>query len=128
MEFSNGQLIYSKTLNEWHTHNGLDILAKLGAPVFAIEDGIVKEISSTPTEGIKITIEHRSGYSSVYSNLSTTQMVNLNDEVKKGQVISGIGKTAAFEYSEPDHLHFEIYKDGLVVNPSGLIFELQKAS
>ena len=102
MEFSEGQLVYSKTLNEWRTHNGIDILEKIGTPVFAVEDGIVKEIVSTTDEGIKITVEHREGYKSVYSNLSTTKMVNLNDEVKKGQVISGIGKTASFEYNEPD--------------------------
>jgi len=121
MEFSDGQLIYSKTLNEWRTHNGIDIIEKVGTPVFAVEDGIVKEIVSTSDEGIKITIEHRDGYKSVYSNLSTTKMVNLNDEVKKGQVISGIGKTSAFEYQEPDHLHFEMYKDGLLINPLNVI-------
>ena len=121
MEFSKGQLVYSKTLNEWRTHNGVDILEKIGTPVFAVEDGIVKEIVSTTDEGIKITVEHREGYKSVYSNLSTTKMVNLNDEVKKGQVISGIGKTASFEYNEPDHLHFEMYKDDLLINPLSVI-------
>ena len=121
MEFSEGQLVYSKTLNEWRTHNGVDILEKIGTPVFAVEDGIVKEIVSTTDEGIKITVEHREGYKSVYSNLSTTKMVNLNDEVKKGQVISGIGKTASFEYNEPDHLHFEMYKDDLLINPLSVI-------
>jgi len=121
MPFSDGQLIYSKTLNEWRTHNGIDILEKCGTPVFAVESGTIKEIISTPDEGIKITIEHKDGYKSVYSNLSTTKMVNLNDKVEKGQVISGIGKTAAFEYQEPDHLHFEMYKDGIVINPLDVI-------
>ena len=121
MEFSNGQLIYSKTLNEWRTHNGLDILEKSGTPVFAIESGIIKEIVSSSDEGIKITIEHKDGYKSVYSNLSTTKMVNLNDKVEKGQVISGIGKTSGFEYQEPDHLHFELYKDDLLIDPLSII-------
>ena len=44
-------------------------------------------------------------------------MVNLNDEIKKGQVISGIGKTSTFEYHEPEHLHFEMYKDEICENP-----------
>jgi len=121
MKFSDGQLIYSKTLNEWRTHNGVDIIAKNGTPVFAIEKGVVKDIVSTTDEGIKITIEHKDGYKSVYSNLSTTKMVNLNEEVKKGQVISGIGRTASFEYQEQDHLHFEMYKDGLLINPLNVI-------
>lgn len=121
MKFSDGQLVYSKTLNEWCTHNGIDILEKIGTPVFAVEDGTIKEIVSTTDEGIKIIIEHRNGYKSIYSNLSTTKMINLNDIVKKGQVISGIGKTASFEYNEPDHLHFEMYKDNLPINPLSII-------
>ena len=123
MTFSNGKLIYSKTLNEWTTHNGIDIIGKLSEPVFATNDGIITNISSSSTDGIKITIEHENGYSSIYSNLSTTKLVNLNEKVKKGQVISGIGKTAEFEYEEPDHLHFEMYKDGLVIDPLSVIHE-----
>jgi murein DD-endopeptidase MepM/ murein hydrolase activator NlpD len=117
MKFSNGQLIYSKTLGEWIMHNGIDIVAKQGTPVKASETGKIIEISSNEQEGIKIIIEHKDGYKTVYSNLSTTKMVQERQEIKKGQAISGIGKTATFEYEETDHLHFEMYKDGKNVSP-----------
>ena len=121
MKFSNGQLIYSNTLQEWITHNGIDIVSKLGTPVLASENGKIIEISNTIEDGIKITIEHKDGYKTIYSNLSTEKMVQKNQEIKKGDVISGIGKTSTFEYNEKDHLHFEIYKDGTPINPLNLL-------
>lgn len=123
MKFSNGQLIYSETLNEWIMHNGVDIVAKQGTPVLASEKGKVIEISSNVQEGIKIIIEHKEGYKTVYSNLSTTKMVKEGQDVEKGQAISGIGKTATFEYEEKDHLHFEMYKDEKAINPLSLIVQ-----
>lgn len=131
MKFSNGQLVYSKTLGEWLLHNGIDIVAKKGTPVLASESGKIIEIINNTQEGIKIIIEHKDGYKTVYSNLSTTKMVQEGQEIKKGQAISGIGKTATFEYEEKDHLHFEIYKDDKAINPLSLIegdFKIPKAS
>lgn len=121
MKFSNGQLIYSETLGEWIMHNGIDIVAKQGTPVLASESGKVIEISNNVQEGIKIIIEHKDGYKTVYSNLSTTKMVQEGQEIEKGQAISGVGKTATFEYEEKDHLHFEMYKDEKTINPLSLI-------
>lgn len=121
MKFSNGQLVYSETLSEWILHNGIDIIAKQGTPVLASESGKIVEITSNTQEGIKIVIEHKDGYKTVYSNLSTTKMVQEGQEIKKGQAISGVGKTATFEYEEKDHLHFEMYKDEKSINPLSLI-------
>jgi len=120
MNYSPETLIYSKTLGEWKTHNGIDIKAERGTPVKAVEAGIITNITETADKGIEITISHANGYQTVYSNLSTKSMVAPNHEVKKGQVISGIGNTAAFEYYEPDHLHFEVYKDGNLVDPNSI--------
>ena len=102
-------------------HNGIDIIAKQGTPVKASESGKIVEISSNEQEGIKIIIEHKDGYKTVYSNLSTTKMVQEGQNITKGQTISGIGKTATFEYEESDHLHFEMYKDEKTINPLNII-------
>lgn len=121
MKFSNDQLIYSKTLDEWILHAGIDIITPIGSPVYASEKGEITEISSNIGDGIKITITHNDGYKSIYSNLSTTKMIQEGQVVDKGQVISGIGKTSTFEYEEKDHLHFEIHKDGKALNPLALL-------
>jgi len=110
-------LIYSKTLEEWTTHTGIDIQAKRGTPVIASEEGTVESITETASKGIEIVISHKDGYKTVYSNLSTKEMVKTGQKVEKGRVISGIGNTAAFEYYEPEHLHFEVYKDNRAINP-----------
>lgn len=117
LEFSPNNLIYSKTLQEWTVHNGVDIEAKRGTPVKASESGIVENITETTDKGIEIVISHENGYKTIYSNLSSKDMVKVGDKVTKGQAISGIGNTSAFEYYEPDHLHFEIKKDGEFINP-----------
>ena len=114
-------LIYSKTLKEWTTHNGIDIQAKRGTPVLAAETCIIEAITETPGMGIEISISHKDGYKTVYSNLSTKEMVKAEQKVEKGQIISGVGNTASFEYYEPEHLHFEIYKDNKPLNPQKVL-------
>ena len=117
LNYSPNNLIYSKTLREWITHNGIDIKSDRGTPVKASEDGRVENITETSDRGIEIVLNHENGYKTIYSNLSSKDMVKVGEEVKKGQVISGIGNTSSFEYYEPDHLHFEVKKDGVFINP-----------
>lgn len=117
LSYSPETLIYSKTLQEWTVHNGIDIQAKRGTPVKASEFGTIESVTETTDKGIEIVIVHENGYKTVYSNLSSKDMVGVGDTVVKGQVISGVGNTSAFEYYEPDHLHFEVKKDGKHINP-----------
>lgn len=117
LSYSPEELIYSKTLKEWTVHNGIDIKAKRGTPVKASEDGVIENVTETTDKGIEITIAHENGYKTIYSNLSSRDMVRVGEHVDKGQAISGVGNTSAFEYYEPEHLHFEVKKDGKFVNP-----------
>lgn len=121
MEYSKDGLVYSKTLSEWITHQGIDIIANKGSQVVACEDGIVEKIVKDPGYGLTIVIKHEDGYKSVYSNLSTDNMVKIGDKVKKGQVISGVGDTASFEVLEEPHLHFEMWKEEKALNPKEIL-------
>ena len=58
------------------------------------------------------------GFKSFYSNLLTTEFVKEGEEVEKGQTIATVGETASFEVADDCHLHFEMYKDGVAVNPT----------
>ena len=62
-------------------------------------------------------IAHGNGYKTVYSNLSSTEMVDNGEEVEKGRIISGVGDTALAEASSEPHIHFQVIKDGISVNP-----------
>lgn len=117
MDFSSSELLYSKTLDLWTTHEGIDIRAEEGSQVRAVMDGSISEITNDPQWGLTIVIDHGSGICTKYSNLSTLDMVTLGQKIKKGDVISGIGKTAIWEIAEEPHLHFEVLKDGKNLDP-----------
>ena len=117
-DFAIDNLIYSNTLEDWTTHSGIDIKAEKTSIVVAAEKGIVESIKNDPRYGLTITISHSNGFKTIYSNLLTTEFVNENEEVEKGQTIGTIGETASFEVADETHLHFEMYKDGEPVNPT----------
>lgn len=116
-EFADNSLVYSKTLDHWTTHMGLDIKADEGSPVRAAMDGVVEELTNDSELGLTIIINHGAKVYTKYCNLSTLDLVTVGQEVKKGDVISGIGKTALYEVSDDPHLHFEVIKDGKNVDP-----------
>lgn len=120
-EFASENLIYSETLKEWVTHNGIDIKAEKACIVKASSEGTVKSIKNDPRYGITIVIEHTNGYASVYSNLLTAEFVKEGEKVKQGQTIGTVGNTSAFEIADEPHLHFEILKDNKYLNPSEYI-------
>ncbi|MCK9218024.1 MAG: M23 family metallopeptidase [Firmicutes bacterium] len=117
LDFSGEELVYSKTLDLWTTHQGLDIKSEEGSQVRAAMDGTVSEITNDPQWGLTIAIDHGSGITTRYSNLSTLDMVIIGQKVKKGDVISGVGRTALWEIAEDAHLHFEVLKDGAYLDP-----------
>lgn len=116
--FAKDSLIYSDTLEEWVTHLGIDIKAERTAVVKAAEAGTIESIKNDPRYGLTIVIEHVNGYKSVYSNLLTTEFVSEGETVKKGQSIGTVGNSASFEIVDEPHLHFEIIKDNVNVDPN----------
>ena len=117
-DFSVDTLVYSNTLKEWTTHNGIDIKADKTSIVVASESGTVESIKNDPRFGLTITIAHNNGFKTIYSNLLTTEFVKENEKVEKGQTIATVGESASFEVADEPHLHFEIYKDGECLNPT----------
>ncbi len=117
-EFAKDNLIYSETLQEWVTHTGIDIKADKTTVVKSAEEGTVKSIKNDPRYGITIVIEHQDGFQTVYANLLTSEFVVEGEKVEKNQSIGTVGNTAIFEIADEAHLHFEILKDSVQVDPS----------
>lgn len=117
-DFAVDSLIYSETLQEWTTHTGIDIKADKTTVVKAAEAGTVKTIKNDPRYGLTIIIEHANGFQTVYSNLLTSEFVVEGEKVEKGQSLGTVGNTAAFEIADEPHLHFEIIKDNVQVDPN----------
>lgn len=117
-EFAKDNLLYSETLQEWTVHTGVDISAEKTTVVKAAEAGTVKSIKNDPRYGLTIVIEHANGFETVYANLLSSEFVVEGEKVEKGQSLGTVGNTAAFEIADEPHLHFEILKDSVQVDPS----------
>ena len=120
-EYAKDSLIYSETLQEWTTHTGIDIKADKTTVVKAAEAGTIKSIKNDPRYGLTIVIEHDDQYQTIYSNLLTSEFVVEGEKVEKGQAIGTVGNIAVFEIADEPHLHFEIWKDSLPVDPTTLM-------
>lgn len=117
-EYAKDNLVYSATLEEWVTHMGIDIKADKTTIVKSAEAGTVKSIKNDPRYGLTIVIEHEDGFKTVYANLLTSEFVVEGEKVEKGQSIGTVGNTAVFEIADEPHLHFEILKDSIQVDPN----------
>ena len=120
-EFASESLVYSNTLQEWITHNGIDIKADKTSVVTASTNGTVYAIKNDPRYGLTVIVNHDGGYQTVYSNLLTAEFVVEGEEVEKGQTIGTVGNSAAFEISDEYHLHFEILKNNKYIDPTTCI-------
>ena len=95
-------------------HYGMDFTAARGTPIYASGDGVVTRADSRSTGfGRHIRIDHGFGYVSLYAHLYKYN-VKRGQRVKRGDVIGFVGNTGR---SAAPHLHYEIYKDGVRVNP-----------
>lgn len=117
-EFATEKLVFSETLQEWITHNGIDIKAARTSVVKAIEEGTVSAIKNDPRYGLTVIIEHRDGYKSIYSNLLTSEFVKEGDNVTKGQSLGTVGNSAIFEIADEPHLHFELLQNEEYLDPT----------
>ena len=106
-----------------YSHEGIDIRAAEGTPIYAIADGIV--IKAAPdSKGVEnggghmIFVDFGDGVEGRYMHLSSYG-VKAGDKVKAGQVIGFTGNTGD---SSTPHLHFEYLIDGVAIDPA-FIFE-----
>lgn len=123
-EYSPTELIYSQTMYDYRTHNGVDLAADTGSAVLAFSSGVIEKIYNDEMFGTCIEIRHEDGLVSVYRNLyeEVPKEIKAGAKVNAGDVIAGVGETAICESADVPHLHFELYKDGKVENP-GNYFE-----
>jgi len=115
------ELQFNETMNRWESHKSVDIEAPLGTPVLATFAGTVTSVNDHTMYGRQITIEHRDGLKTVYSNLDRNVNVSQGDRVEKGQQIGKVGQTGSVEFTDTPHLRVEVYKNGKRVDPNDYI-------
>jgi murein DD-endopeptidase MepM/ murein hydrolase activator NlpD len=95
-------------------HKGMDFTAGTGTPIFATGDGVVESADNAASGfGNHVVINHGFGYQSLYAHMSKYNC-RLGQRVKRGDIIGFVGSTGR---SEGPHCHYEVHKDGAVVNP-----------
>ena len=119
--FSITKPVYSKTLNDWRVHDGIDISATLGQNVVAVNDGAVEKIINDDIFGFTVVIKHTDGKKSTYCNLEDSIELEEGQLINQGDIVGKVGNTAIFEISEPPHLHFEMSANGKKIDPMSVI-------
>lgn len=100
-------------------HRGVDYTVPEGTRVFATADGTVREVTSRNTgSGLTVVISHGNGYETTYSHLSRSN-VRKGEKVRRGDIIARTGNTGL---SLAPHLHYEVRKDGMRVDPIHYFF------
>ncbi len=95
-------------------HNGLDIIAPAGEPVYAVADGVVSEvIRSRKGLGNQVVIDHGNGYFTRYAHLSDMEAVK-GRSVRRGTRLGYVGVSGN---SFAPHLHYEVVRDTVVLDP-----------
>ncbi|MEX2489747.1 MAG: peptidoglycan DD-metalloendopeptidase family protein [Pseudomonadales bacterium] len=98
-------------------HNGVDFAGKTGSDVIAVAAGVVVYAASRDGYGKMVEINHGSGFTTRYGHHDELR-VQIGDIVQKGQVIGLMGSSGR---STGPHVHFEVFKNGRVVDPSSYI-------
>ncbi len=105
-----------------HAHQGTDIMAPFGTPLYAAERGLITRMGSDVLGGIKIWVKGESGTYYYYAHLqSFAEGMAEGKLVEAGDVIGFVGDTGNARGGAP-HLHFEVHPDGgAAVNPYPLL-------
>jgi murein DD-endopeptidase MepM/ murein hydrolase activator NlpD len=99
-------------------HRGVDYGAAYGSPIYAAADGLVSIAGPHGGNGNFVRLTHSAVLGTSYSHMSRI-MVSPGSRVAQGQLIGYVGSTGL---STGPHLHFEVYKDGVAVNPLTVSF------
>ncbi|MDE5756359.1 MAG: M23 family metallopeptidase [Clostridia bacterium] len=120
-EYTVGQVyseehVFNNTHKYWHPHEGLDLNAEVGSDVKCVFAGTVKEVTKDSYSGATVTIEHQDGFTTVYKLMDGVTL-KAGDKVSKGDVIGKVSDTALEEIADGAHIHLELYKDNVAINP-----------
>jgi len=94
-------------------HEGIDIVARTGTPVHATADGIVSQVETAAGYGKLVVIDHGYGFKTYYGHNSKIH-VKIGQRVNRGEKIAAVGNTGS---STGSHVHYEIRRDNMPVNP-----------
>lgn len=112
-----GDGLFASARSGRRIHQGLDLLADVGTAVCAAKSGRIVSATQNKGMGKYIIIRHRENIITIYGHLSNI-FVSKDDCVRQGQIIGSVGKTGNARAADMlPHLHFEIRKNGVPLDP-----------
>lgn len=121
LKFSSDTPVFSKTMEDWRVHTGIDIEGDLGDAVKAAADGTVEDVYTDELKGVTVIIDHADSVKTLYCGLDEQVNVKVGAKVLAGDIIGKIGDTNELECLDASHLHFEMVKNGVYLNPEEMI-------
>lgn len=115
-DYSDGEMVFSQTMNDWRVHNGIDFTGNKDGDVRAIQRGVVKSVYEDEMWGTVTVIDHGNEMLVKYCGLSKPSVLPVGTQVEKGQTIGKLGEIPVESADEP-HLHLEITVNGKLVDP-----------
>ncbi len=109
-------------LRQRRRHNGVDLAAPTGTPVYATADGLIGRADWFSSYGLYISIDHGADLETRYAHMSRLA-VAAGESVKKGDLIGYVGSTGR---STGPHLHYEVRVNGVAVNPIPYMVESEE--
>lgn len=105
--------------NRREFHAGIDVVARIGTPIFAPADGVVISTKRIGGFGKTVRIQHMQGIVTTFAH-NSVNLVKVGQRVKRGDIIAKVGSTGR---STGPHLHYEVRINGVAVNPRLYIVE-----
>lgn len=120
-DFAVNELIYSRTLDQWTTHTGVDVAASKGSEVYLVFAGTVTEVYNDDSLGYMVEVAGKNGMTAVYGNLKSDPIAKVGARVNAGDIVGYVGDTAVSECGDRSHVHFELLKDERYVDPKDYV-------
>ncbi len=111
----NKSVVVTRFYTSYSNHQGIDYAAPTGTPIYAVANGKVVFYGVMSGYGNLVVLEHQGGYKTYYAHLSAfNPELGVDSDVRRGLEIGYVGSTGR---STGPHLHFELRKNGVYMNP-----------
>ncbi len=118
--FSDTELIYSKTMDDWRIHCGLDIKTAQNTEIVSMFSGKICDIIKDDIYGTTLVIDHKDAVVK-YSNIDVYDKFKIGTDVISGEPLGIVQTNPMCEAADSLHIHIEAYKNDVVINPLDLI-------
>ena len=115
-DYSMGIPVFSDTMQDWRTHNGVDFAGAQGEGVRAIAAGKVTKVTNDTLYGNTVTVDHGGGVVSSISGLADEGLIPEGAEISNETVIGVVGDLP-IEHADGSHIHLEIRVNGVLQDP-----------